>query len=202
MSNPLPDFDILFKDDNYWQSSDGKTFRVSALRNVYECSADALNTLHPFLAECVFERIKYNGRVDSLHFALSQDVVLTLAYLKTGGLSFNDEGGNTIELAEVDSLDQANFSSAKVIIKGPGMKIEYTQQPGRKYPIVRDRGWSNNIVNKRDLDTRYPGWEERWNIAKDIGFDDDLIGHVFKPATPQVKQSLEGVDFNTNISHE
>lgn len=200
--SPLPNFDVLFKDDNYWQSGDGKTFRVSALRDIYECSADVLNTLHPFLAECVFQRIRYNGRVDMHHYTTGEEIKVTLAYLINHGLQFNDETGSAVHLGAIVRLNEAMFTKHKVSITGPAIKVEITEQNGCEYPIVRGAGWYTNLVYRKDLEARYPGWETRWNIAKDIGFDGDLITHVFSPETPLVKPSLDGVDFDTDVRHE
>lgn len=141
---------------------------------------------HPMLPAAVRALIKWShddnkSKVDSNSIVHTSDV-LHGRYIKFSE-TFTESTKYTYLFGYVESARILDHDPSTVNIVGEYYDISSTDQNNQSVPFVTKR-WSGDFYfEKTDIDQRFPGWERRLQLGKELSVEmQELMTHVFKTA--------------------
>lgn len=140
-----------------------------------------LADIHPLLPIVFGAHIEFDNakaeqpRHPPNHVNLAQ----TLSYLQKGSIDLLDATSVTSSCIEiVDMYTTPEMSQVRVaaFVVQPG----YVVHQGKSIPFIERTSSEVLIVNKNSLNQQYPGWSERWDIARSMDMNhEETIEYVF-----------------------
>lgn len=171
-------------------SGNGRTFKDSVIDDAY------LATAHPDLPAAIRALILNIERPGKHAGTAPGGCVFQTFYMLTyGTVSITDSYRREIVYTELDDLAIPSDPLGPVRMLGTSADIERFSYAGKTISCVVNHGWTDTLVERSELDNRYPGWLERWNIGKTLGLADrDLIKHTFSEL-PRHSASVTDITF-------
>lgn len=197
----LKDFDELLGDVTHWQLTAPDVFSAYATNAYgavvkYTFSAEELEQHHKQLPGIILGLIEARHKNGRDPHADGINVCESLRLHQSGGITFSDTDGYPVLLSVVRMITRLT-STGHYCIDGHRVVVSKYVHNGESIELVTWRKRDDFVVTKNELDTKFPGWEERLRIGSDLGVDyAQLMNHVFaKPSTPEEKPSLSGLSF-------
>lgn len=145
-------------------------------------TSEELNRLHPQFSNAVLARMELSRKTEGFNVVYAAEVVCTLEMLNGLSLSFVDVNGHQKTVALSGALDAV--PDGRWRISGRLVQVHHFTHEGADYPYVVSAVYASSIVSSEELDARYPGWNQRWLTASELGLPlKDCFAHVFLPQT-------------------
>lgn len=129
-------------------------------------------SLHLMLSE-VNMRERGDKTIDGLYLAVTLDL------LNSGGIEFVDWLGNKRLYSELTAI-KTRAATDEVLIDGTLVVVSTFEHASEQVRFVTDYTRCDSIVKKSELENTYPGWEQRWLIAQELGLPiHEMRQHIF-----------------------
>lgn len=111
----------------------------------------------------------------------------TLDVLEKGTVSLLDIDGKPRSFYEISELKTVGPHKKIVSIEAAFVDLAFTQEG---VTFVTNRDLRRLLFSAMEMQTRFPGWEKRWTIGKELGMENtELLQHVFAKSTAQANTS-------------
>lgn len=174
----------LFEGSTYWAFKDDLfNALVYDGKNTYLdnfVTHDELASLHPNLPYALRALIEWQTTIDSdglVDGLLAQE---TKKLTADNCIEFTNSDDEFITLTQVTDVDIARSRTDRALLYGRRVHTRSAEVENVAVRYVISAKSSEHIVLKSELETKYPGWEHRFRVAKEIGIRmEDLVAHVF-----------------------
>lgn len=197
MTQSTQTFEHLLRTAEYWRPSYGGAFSAY----VYQeddgyfleqlVTPDILDAYHPDMVQVLTAMTRWAGRSSGDYRAGGIEVKCNAALLKGDTIAITDTAGRELRLAYFDA---PNIPSAlnlrdRVYIYGYHLNTHVLNIDGTDVTFVLEaKNWDWGVY-RTELEARYPGWENKQVVAKELGLDIDAqLRYMF---TPAIVQELE-----------
>lgn len=166
-----------------WYVHDDTHFRAQMnglLWHNYTFHQDLLNEVHPDLAGALRAFFSERHKATNMSHLGSRDVANLIAYYKEPVVRFKDFLGYSRTFQGIRDLRQLSGEPARMCLSAWELLTLEVQFEGRVYTVVDSRQMLDVTVKNSELETCYPGWEQRYKTGKDLGVDwAELMAHTF-----------------------
>lgn len=198
---PLPDIAEHLNTGDFWYVGQDSTFELHPATSVSSYNdhiypEHVLAQYHPHMPN-VIRMLSAHAREagDDVH-VYGCDVKASLSYLNGDVVKFIDTLGMHKNMYIIDDLRIEVKEVRKVFIRGYNLVVKKGAIGNTELPIVTDMNDSFMHVMPEELEKRYPGWEQRWQLCIDLGLSkDSFIPYVFNNV-PSQEISLQDITFD------
>lgn len=148
----------------------------------YEVHISQLLELHPLLPVAIDAVLDHRKKLIAEDPIIrSMLVELNMHVLKNGYTEVNDTTNATPwSFVEIDNMRENVLDRDTLLVSGTAVTVDHVKHGDLNVPVVIDDAWYEITVSKNEMDSRFPGWEERWKLGAEIGVDNlSLMRHVF-----------------------
>lgn len=139
-----------------------------------------LDAYHPKLLQAMQALFHWYERQEKRDHIPNKAVIATVNYLQHGGIEMMSTDYRPVTLFSIQSMHTAAWSEHILEVRGMAVHTQTGRGPYRAVTFATSEYNAYPSVHKTDLEKRYPGWEQRWKIASELGVDmPDLVTHVF-----------------------
>lgn len=147
-------------------------------------TAAELEAIHPLLPDAVMELLKYTASRDKESLLIGSYVTDTLSLMNNEAIEFINIKGDHKKILDVGVVLEGNLPNS-VTISGRELTtiIKVLKEKSVDLVVMANR-FDNNVM-KDELESRYPGWEQRWQIGEGLGIAAcEIASEIFsnKPA--------------------
>lgn len=172
----LAELDILLDKNLYWQALDDGRFAACTYANftfevVCHVERAELEKVHPLLPGTMHGFVDWERRTTGESYLPVQNLRIILRYLRGDGVTFTEPGGTEHAMMEVHSIHELPSSDELVWFTGKEYMFAQRKVDGVDLNIPVMVNDTNLAALKDDLETRYPGWLQRWAIGEELGVD-------------------------------
>lgn len=189
MQTLLKTLDYLLFHAEYWDVTNEGAY-VAAIAGDTEnyCFTESTvrdrNNLLPFIIQSLIERPNpyiYPGR-DVADAGL---VYATLMLLENGAVRFTEPCGNVLVLSEIEEITFSELETTPLVIAGNALTIEKVSYSGITIELAVKETWTLFESIPSEMNAKYPNWQKKWALGKDLGLDDrTLFASSFSNTSP------------------
>lgn len=195
----------LFQNAYKWAQGQEETYIAQgydqnhkSVEHIVPCAA--IDDFHPKLLEAMDALSYWYERQEKKDHIPREAVIATLDYIQHGGIEMMSTDYRPVTLFGIQSMYTANWNENILDIRGMAVHTQTGRGPYQGVVFALSRYNAYPSVHKSDLEKRFPGWEQRWKIASELGVDmPDLVKHVFctnPTSTPVRGASMGDVTFH------
>lgn len=197
MQSTKPPLLYIFGNADRWVLGNDDSFTVSVHvpkqeNALYVVTNDELAELNPELPGSLLALLNYRHQRNEEPYAEGFLAYRTLQLLQSEFYIFKGMTGESYAVRDIENLSRGLFPDLMNITC-----YELVTSSTVDAVFVSNYYRSVLIVDRTDMDTRYPGWGQRWEVGQSLDLPkDELFTHVFnveKPMTPSV--GLPGLEF-------
>lgn len=158
----------------------------------YVVPDSTLTQYHPQLPQAIRAMINWCGKDSGNTRVFRSHIQATLEVLRGAGLSFKDERG---EQPYVTRITRLTSLGPTVQIWGQ-REVLGSEMGDYSVPYSLHSSAGVFIVEKQELEARYPGWEARWKMGEELGVSlSELTQYAFTTAVPDVRHLSAVITF-------
>lgn len=202
MSSIRPNLDTLLSIAERWIRADNGVFGAGIVKNsiseVWAVEPYELACFHPLFAQSLEEMLLWKQKNHQRSHATRSEVIATLSVLRNGVFDFKDIQNDTVLFTNLNTLHIPSDKEKHIWVDGDLVLLKKAGLNNTGVPFVTACQTAGLTVSRADLDLRYPGWEERWRIGKELGVDTKvLLKEVFNQTAASLSpESLTGLTFD------
>lgn len=186
MNAPSPTFIELLNEMDHWVLDNDVIIATSLFTDknkprISVCEKE-LAQYHPDLPQALRTMLLRRKEHENKNWAEASQVRNTYHLLTGKYLVFQCITGKSLMFEKVTSLAAPGHFLDHGMISLCGYRLHVREHHGIVFSD--DIHWQQSTVSKADMDLRYPGWEQRWQIAEDLGVETEIMyKHVFENTT-------------------
>lgn len=161
----------------------------------YLYSDEDLEKLHPLLPKVMHGLLGLAQRTSGEGFVNGDHIGETLDYLQHGAVSFIDTGDMQRNFTRIDEIQLVGGTVPRVHVKGLNIYVQTVLVDGQETPLVENYSLLATQVTQAELDSRYPGWLDRWHLAHDLEMDKTFLNRYLFTTSPVGHNALPDVTF-------
>lgn len=185
-----------------WSKNDANSFKVSIDKifgkpEEVVISAERLDEMNPSMSKALLELINWAKSSFKLEHVVGNMVRDTHDLLVEPLAIFDDCFDVKRHLCELDSV--VVRSGPIITIRGYVLGLSKGVLTEEETPYSTARVWLDLSVYRSELDTRYPGWEQRLSMAKELGIEySDMLTMLFPVNNKDLDSttSLDDISFD------
>lgn len=188
------------QDDDYPGLYLAYTYDSSGNDIEYAYETDELTTHHPRMADIIEALVIERAEAGQPAHADGLDVSFSIDLQEQQPLKVVTMLGDTAVFSEVLGLSSHYERDDRVYVGAYNLTTKSVDTESGLLTIVTHRELGHFCVMKTELDTKFPGWESRWTVGKDLGMENrELMHQVFRTApvtvSPQEATVVSGLSF-------
>lgn len=185
MNTILTNLDLLTSPFYKWSKRSETEFFVSTGMNIhtlrdYVVPVELLAKRHPELPRALTALFAHKREKTNAWLVFNNEVFATLDLLEKPLIAFNDDRGNALVMCDVAAFREDKKSKSKMYLHGKVLSVVTYEVNGQQVEFATRNEREGVTVSRKELDARYPGWAERREVCKALGYSDlELITQVF-----------------------
>lgn len=152
----------------------------------YTFTRDALANEHPLLPE-ILDAMFTHCRQSWMGHVYGVDLCHTLTLLHYSPINLTDKTGEQYVFCDMDDVkapDNGLNSGRALTFQGYALKLMDVELGGNVINLVTTSTLVTIDVEQKELDARYPGWRERFEISEHLGTTkEELLRYIFTNAS-------------------
>lgn len=194
MHNQLYDIEKLITSTSYWSVADNShLFAHSGLSEPApprKVSDAFLAEQHPLLPVALRALIEWHAKSRTLSAAPHwHEVYSTLSVLVNGLIELTSVDGDMVKLSAIRTI-HVDWNLRQVELFGITNNMPTITHNSALVPFCVDHSFRYVDVSIAELESTYPGWEDRYKLAHDIGADMQTMVRTLFYSQPPVSQPL------------
>lgn len=185
MTLPVPPIEELLYDADLWSVDPSGAFIATVIcdsgdDDTYRVYEEDMAQLHPQFPDAV--RCLVSWGTDGIKGRL---VAATLDYYRDNIIKIKSKQGHEYIFREISEMYEIEPQHPLIRIQGQTLRMETAGAAFNHVLCVGQTPSTSIAFSRESLQKQYPGWEQRWSVAKELGLERDALSkYVFSNTTP------------------